>query len=223
MKPREIIVTADASGASRAGFRGLVVVVVDVIDFSTSMEAALDAGAAAIFGAAPDQCRAPAETDPFAMGVMAGREALGLGTGVVVLAEPRVGGDPERRGGVSRALSGIKFAGAAVEAVIPNLGAEVPRLAELSGRVVLGVSGSGGTAFDAAVRAGAPAVLTGTVARTLAKKGAAPAEEAARRAIGRAKRLNAGIAVVAAGGSSMEDLLAAEYIYKKILELGNSF
>lgn len=216
---KEVILTADASGAVRAGSMGLVVVVVDVIDFSTSMEAAMDAGALAVFGSAPDLSRPPVDTNPHRIGLMAGREALRLGAPVVVLAEPRVGGDAERRTSITKAVGGIESAGAIIEAVIPNLGAETPKLTDLKGRVVLGATGSGGVAFDAAVCAGAPAVVTGTVARTLNKSGFKSASDSALRAVEEAGRLGAGIAVAAASGKSLEDLLAAEYIYRKILEI----
>lgn len=214
-----VILTTDASGAAEAAARGRVVLVVDVIDFSTTMEAALDAGALAIFGAAPDATRPPVAVAPFNIGVMAGKAAMKSGTDVVLVAEPRIGSDGERMKSASRALAGVAETGAAIGAVLPNLGAETPRLADLSGRVVLGVTGTGGVAFDAAVNAGAPMVLTGTVARTLQKKGTAPAMEAARRASGAADRLDAGIAVVAASGNSLEDILAAEFIYKFIMDL----
>ncbi|MCL6611017.1 MAG: hypothetical protein K6T66_05685 [Peptococcaceae bacterium] len=213
----KVILTADAGGAALAGSLGLVVVVVDVIDFSTSMEAAIDEGAAAVFGAAPDGAGTPVTVNPYRIGTMAGMKALQAGTGVVVLAEPRAGGDEERRSGVSRAVAGVRSTGAEVVAVIPNLGAETPRLADLGGKVVLGATGSGGAAFDAAVCAGAPAVLTGTVARTMKKSGFASAEDAAGRAAAEARRLGTGIAVAAASGNSLEDVLAADYIYKTIL------
>lgn len=215
----EVILTADASGAARAGSAGMVVVVVDVIDFSTSMEAALDAGSSAIFGSAPDLSAPPVEINPFNMGVKAGREAIRLGTGVLVLAEPRVGDEGLRTGGISKALAGIGHAGAEVHAVLPNLGAETVKLADFKNRVILGATGSGGVAFDAALCAGSPAVLTGTVARTVKKSGFASARDAALRAARESERLGAGVAVVAASGKSLEDLLAAEYIYKKIIEL----
>ncbi|MFZ5633245.1 MAG: hypothetical protein ACOY40_10405 [Bacillota bacterium] len=218
----KVILTADASGAAGAGSMGMVVVVVDVIDFSTSMEAAIDAGAAAVFGASPDAARPPVKVDPKMIGAMAGREAQRLGTSVVVLAEPRVGGDIERKERIAGAIEGIQSSGAEVTAVAPNLGAETPGLVDMSGKVVLGATGSGGVAFDAAVNAGAAAVLTGTVARTLKKSGFASAGEAARRAVEAARRLDAGVAVVAASGNSLEDLLAAEYIYKVILEMVRS-
>lgn len=216
---KNIILTADASGAAMAGSMGMVVMVVDIIDFSTSMEAVMDAGAAAIFGATPDSAKPPVKTDPFKMGELAGREALDLGTGVIVLAEPRAGGENNRRNGASRAISGIISTGAKVIAVLPNLGAETAFLADMNRRVVLGTTGSGGVAFDAAVNSGAPAVLTGTVARTPKKNGFSSTRESALRAVTKAGQLDAGIAVVAASGSAVEDLLAAEYIYKTILEI----
>jgi hypothetical protein len=214
-----VILTTDASGAAEAASRGRVVLIVDVIDFSTTMEAALESGALEIFGAAPDAARPPVFVDPFKIGILAGRAAVKNSTDVVLVAEPRTGSDGNRMESASRALAGVAKAGASVGAVLPNLGAETPRLADLSNRVVLGVSGTGGVAFDAAVNAGAPLVLTGTVARTLQKRGAAPAREAAGRAARAAEKLNTAVAVVAASGNSLEDILAAEFIYKLIVDL----
>jgi len=171
-----------------------------IIDFSTSMEAALDAGAAAIYGAAIDAARPPVKTDPYRMGYLSGSEALRLGKGVVVLAEPRTGAEEKRRQGILKALDGIESSGARIAAVIPNVGAETPRLTDIRGMVVLGVTGTGGVAFDAAMCAGSPAVLTGTVARTLAKNGFAPARAAAIRSASKARKLGRDIAVVAASG-----------------------
>jgi len=214
-----IILTADASGAAYSGNRGLVVVVVDVRDFSTSMEAAIGAGAAAIYGAATDSARPPVKTDPYQMGYLAGTEARRLGKGVVVLAEPRVGEEEKRRQGILKCLEGVKSSGAGLSCIIPNIGAETPRLADVTGTVVLGATGTGGVAFDAAMCAGSPAVVTGTVARTMTKNGFASARAAAGRAVSEARRLERGIAVVAASGNSLEDILAAEYIYKTLIEM----
>lgn len=215
----QVLLTADASGAAMAGSRGFVVVVVDVIDFSTSMEAAIDAGAAAVFGSGTDSARPPVKIDPRGMGLLAGNEALRLGTGVLILAEPRVGEESDRRGGITRVIEGIRSSGARIEGVIPNMGAETARIADMKGMVVLGATGTGGVAFDAAVCAGAPKVHTGTVARTMKKNGFACAGEAAERAVSEARRLKGDIAVVAASGNSLEDVLAAGHIYKTILEM----
>ncbi|MFZ5652267.1 MAG: hypothetical protein ACOY4I_15655 [Bacillota bacterium] len=217
-----VTLAADASGAATAGGRGMVVLVVDVIDFSTSMEAAMDAGAASVYGAAPDNAGPPVRVDPYGMGRLAGEEAVRLGTGVILLAEPRVGEEGHRRQGIAKAMKGVLSSGARVAAVLPNLGAETVRLADMKGMVVLGATGTGGVAFDAAVCAGSPVVLTGTVARTIKKNGFTCAREAAARAVSEARQLESDIAVVAASGNSLEDLLAAEYIYKTILEMTRS-
>lgn len=47
-----ITVTTDASGAYQAACSGQVVVIVDVIDMSTTLEAALQEGAALVLGLA---------------------------------------------------------------------------------------------------------------------------------------------------------------------------
>lgn len=214
----KVILATDASGSAMAGTLGLVVVVVDVIDFSTSMEAAIDEGAAAVYGACPDKSMPPVKINPFVMGAMAGRKAKQVGSTVVVLAEPRVGSEDSRLKEITKACNGIKSEGGVIEAVIPNWGAEIPRLIDLKGKVILGATGSGGVVFDAAVCAGAPSVLTGTVARTLKKNGFASAEASAKRALAEAVRLGTGIAVVAASGNSLEDILAAEYLHKNIIK-----
>ncbi|SHF28711.1 hypothetical protein SAMN02745133_02256 [Desulforamulus putei DSM 12395] len=215
-----VTLTANASGAARAAREGLVVMVVDVIDMSTTLEAALDAGALAVLGASPDGASPPVELNPAAIGRRAAEMALAAGTGVVLVTEPRVGTDRERAENASRLLAGVCQAGAEVTAIIPNLGAETPKICDLAGKVVVAATGTGGVAYDAAFTAGAPAIITGTVARTLKKKGSAPARAAARRAIEAAHQYNTGICVVAASANSLEDLLAAEYIMKAIIEEG---
>ncbi|MGB9803299.1 hypothetical protein [Desulfofundulus sp.] len=214
-----VILTANASGAAWAARQGLVVMVVDVIDMSTSLEAALDEGAVAVFGASPDAAKPPVPVDPAAIGRLAGERARALGTGVIVIAEPRTGTGEQRRAGIQKVLGGLTAAGATIEAVVPNSGASVVELADFKGKVVVAATGSGGVAFDAALTAGAPAVLTGTVARTRRKKGKDPALAAAARAASAAEKMHRGVAVVAASSNSMEDLLAADYIYRLILQL----
>ncbi|MFA5384956.1 MAG: hypothetical protein WC364_09895 [Eubacteriales bacterium] len=212
-----ITVASDASGSARAAGLGQVVVIVDVIDMSTTMEAMLDEGALAVFGAAPDAARAPVPLNPAGIGLEAGRLACASDTGVVVVAEPRVGSDADRISGIQKVLRGIRESGAAVESVLPNLGAETVKLAGIKGRVVVAATSSGGVAFDAAVAAGAPAVLTGTIARTARKKGIFPAAAAADRVLKAALEFKADIAVIASSGNSMEDVLAAGYIYNLLL------
>lgn len=218
MRIPTVKLTVNASGAAFAAQHGDIVVIVDVIDMSTTLEAALDAGALEVFGAAPDGARPPVEIDPDNIGYMAGKLAMENGTGVVVIAEPRVGSDEDRLRKVTHVTRGLARVGAKVMAVLPNIGAETPKLFDLKDKVVIAATATGGVAFDAAVKAGAPAVLTGTVARTMQKKGPAPARSAASRAINKARCYNAGITVVAASGNSLEDILAAEYIMKTVIE-----
>lgn len=210
--------TVNASGAAAAGAGGDVVVIVDVIDMSTTLEAALDEGALAVFGAAPDRAAPPVAVNPAGIGKTAGKLAVENGAGVVLVGEPRVGDDQERLANMSKTVDGLKQAGAAVEAVLPNLGAETVKLYNPRGKVLIAATGTGGVAFDAAMTAGAPAVITGTVARTRHKKGHAPARAAAQRAVSLARETGAGITVVAASGNSLEDILAAEFITRLILE-----
>lgn len=218
MRLHSVNISTDASGAARAGFLGHVVVVVDIIDMSTSLEAALDAGAVAVFGAAPDVATPPVPVDPEEVGRLAGILAVREETDVVVMAEPRVGPDDLRTGQVTRVVRGIKAAGAEVGAIIPNLGAETARLVDMAGRVVVAATGTGGVAYDAALAAGARAVTTATVARTLVKKGFAPARAGAARAAELARQIETDITVVAASANSLEDVLAAEYIARLIME-----
>jgi len=213
-----VILTSNASGAVESAKMGYVVMIVDVIDMSTTLEALMDTGAAAVYGASPDQARPPVPVNPEQMGKIAGNKARELKTDIIVVAEPRIGTDDERKGNITRVIKGIKESGARLGAVIPNLGAETPRLATVSGRVIVAATGTGGVAFDAAVTAGAPAVITGTVARTPLKKGTRPARDAAQRALSLARDLKTGVSVVAASGNSLEDILAAEYIARLIME-----
>ncbi|MEG6616296.1 hypothetical protein V6C27_07640 [Peptococcaceae bacterium 1198_IL3148] len=212
-----VMLTVNASGAAAAAKNGQVVVVVDLIDMSTTCEAALDAGALAIFGAAPDNARCPVATNPEQIGIIAGNKAVAEQTDIVVIAEPRVGSDAERLSSVSQLIKGIEKSGSRVGAVLPNIGSETAKLTDLRGRIVVAATGTGGVAFDAAVTAGAPAVLTATVARTMQKKGVAPANAGVERAVATARQLKTGIAVVAASANSLEDILAAEYIIKQII------
>ena len=212
-----VSLTVNASGAAAAAKNGQVVVVVDVIDMSTTCEAAIDAGVLAVYGAAPDNTRCPVEIDPRKVGLIAGRSAVQANTDIVLVCEPRVGTDQQRLSSATRVINGVQESGAKIAAVIPNLGAETSKLADLSGRILLVASNTGGVAFDAALTAGAPAVLTATVARTMQKKNTAPALAGAVRAIKKAKELQTGITVVAASANSLEDILAAEYLVKLII------
>lgn len=218
---RNVFVAYDASGAVAGAKLGNVIIVVDVISMSTTLEAALDEGAACIFGASPDYSSAPVALDPEKIGLLAGSKATELGCELVLIGEPRIGTDAERLSRMTKVIQGIETAGATFSVVLPNLGAETVKMADLQGKVVLAVTDTGGVAFDAAITAGAPAVSVATIARTIRCKGAQPAKNGAQRALELARSLDTGITVVAASSNSLEDVLGAEYIARRILELDN--
>lgn len=209
--------TSDASGAALAGKRGDVVVVVDVIDMSTTAEALWDEGVVGVWGAAPIHCKAPVNVNPERIGYLAGQEALAKGTDVIVVSEPRVGSEDERRRLCQPVLDGLAKAGAIVKGIVPNLGSETVKIIEVQGLVAVLVTDTGGTAFDAAFQADAAAVTTATVARTRRKRGQQPAIDGVRRAIQLADRYNTSISFVAASANSLEDVLAVEYLGKYLL------
>ena len=213
--------TFNASGAAEGARRGDVVVVVDVIDMSTSAEAALEAGALAVFGAAPTGCKTPVNLNPDRMGYLAGKKALKHKTPLIVVTEPRYGDDEERKKRAELALAGVVRSGAEANLIIANIGSEITKLADFKEKVVLFVTDTGGVAFDAAYNNGAPAVLTATVARTPLKKGSEPARIGVLRAIETANKLNSGITIVAASSNSLEDVLAGEYLMK--MAIGEGF
>lgn len=212
-----VYLSADASGAAGAASRGQVVVIVDVIDMSTTCEAILEEGALAVYGAAPDDARPPVPVDPVQVGRLAGKTARRRNAGLIVVAEPRWGSAKERAARIQKVVRGARESGIPVDEVLPNLGADTGRLACFQGRVVVVVTSAGGVAFDAALAAGAPAVLTATVAGTRKKNGSANALATVRRAFSTARRLGRDLAVIAASANAVEDLLAAEYIFKLAL------
>jgi len=215
-RSERIIVTSDASGAREAAREGMLVMIVDVIDMSTTLESALDVGAYAVLGASPDYTRAPVKVMPEEMGRYAAQLARESGGGIVLVAEPRVGTEEERIARCQKIIRGIEKEEGLIEAVLPNIGAETPRLANLSGRVVVAVSDTGGVAYDAAF-VESKRVITGTVARTYRQKGMQPAETAIRRVYENIKPSDTGIAVVAASRNSLEDVLAAQFIANLLL------
>ncbi|HBT20466.1 MAG TPA: hypothetical protein DEA47_03755 [Peptococcaceae bacterium] len=214
-----VIMTSNASGAYNAAKEGFIVAVVDVIDMSTSAEAVLEMGAVEIYGASPAGFKVPVPINPEGVGFAAGKTALEKETGIIIISEPRVGTDEERKRRCEPVIQGIKKAGAEILGIVPNLGAEITKLADFKGMVVVAVTDSGGTAFDAAFNAGAR-VLTATVARVPGKKGKETAAAGVKRICEEAKRHRKNIAVVAASSNALEDLLAAQYIYNLILEEG---
>ncbi|MGH2722952.1 MAG: hypothetical protein ACRDI0_01585 [Actinomycetota bacterium] len=219
MRPRRLEVTFNASGAADAGARGRVVAVVDVVDSATSAEAAVAAGAAEVLGAAPAGMRVPARVDPGAVGRRAAASAGRVGGEVIVVAEPRVGTDEERRARCLPVLQALRTA--RVEyLLVPNQGAELPHLVEVTDRVVVVVSTTGGTAFDAALTAGAPAVSFATTGRVEDLTGWEVAHMGAQRAIALAEEHEAHLTVVAATANSTDDVLGAFEVARAVIAQG---
>jgi len=214
---RELITTYNATGAARAAQLGYIVMVVDVIDMSTSLEVALQKGAAFVFGASPDFTKVPVNVNPDRIGYAAGKKAKELNTSVLIISEPRWGDKSQRAKSCSKVIKGVKDAGGVIIDIVPNLGAEVGKIADINGKVVICVSETGGVAFDAAWQFHNE-ITIGTVARTLTTKGKESALLAARRVINIAN--GRGIAVVAASSNSLEDVLGANYITQTIIETG---
>lgn len=214
----KVYLAVDASGAAAAARRGQVVLIVDVVDMSTTLESALEAGAVAVYGASmlPRPRRLPVPVCPGKVGYAAAQAAKARGSGVIVVAEPRTGSQSERLRCAGAVLAGIRAAGGTVAAVLPNLGKETPRLFPFAGRAVVAVTASGGVAYDAAFHAGGK-VVTGTVARTYRSKGAVPARRAAARAWALATAEGRDICVVAASRHSLEDRLGAAYIFRLLV------
>ncbi|MDD3024000.1 MAG: hypothetical protein PHE26_08900 [Syntrophomonadaceae bacterium] len=217
-RSKRIIVSSDASGARQAACEGLLVMIVDVIDMSTTLESALDAGAYAVLGSSPDLSNAPVELAPERIGLEASKLAREYGTSIVLVAEPRIGSDQDRLSRCSKLIKGIEQGHGIIDAIVPNIGAQTPKLADMRKKIVVAVTDTGGVAYDAAF-VESPLVITGTVARTLAQKGMQPALTAARRA--REGMAEAeGIALIAASRNSLEDILAAQFIANLLLNNG---
>lgn len=210
----------NASGAVAAARKGDVVVIVDIIDMSTTAQAALDAGALKVFGAAPDGANPPVKLNPEKIGYIAGLLARQRDSGLIVIAEPRWGSAEERKENISTALAGIRRAGVEVDDILPNIGGQVSQLADFEGKVVLIASGTGGVAFDAAYNHGAEEVLTATISRTLFRKGLSPAEDGVKRALVAARNSGRGLSFIAASANSLEDVLACEFLARKAMEQG---
>jgi hypothetical protein len=211
-----ITVTTDASGAYHAACSGQVVVIVDVIDMSTTLEVAIQEGAALVLGASPVNCKAPVPVNPAAIGKYAAVMADELKTEVVVIAEPRIGRAAERQERAKGFLEGLHAAGVKEAGIYPNQGAETARLVDFKDKIVVVVTDCGGAAFDTAFNAGAP-VLTGTVARTPGRTGWENAARAIERAAALAEEEGRGIALVAASGKALEDVLATYYLSERLL------
>jgi hypothetical protein len=210
----------DASGAADAGARGRVVCIIDVIDAATSAEAALATGAVAVLGASPAGAAVPVAVDPAAVGSRAAVLAREARSGVVVVAEPRVDPGGRQAGSARPVLEAIGKTGTEAE-LAANQGAELPALARLAGQIVVVVSATGGTAYDAALRAGAPGVCFATTARVEGRSGWEVARLGAERAAALAAEHRAGLSVVAASANSTDDCLAAFEVVRILLQGGH--
>ena len=219
MKARTLEVTFNATGAAEAGRRGRVAVIVDVVDSSTSAEAALSNGAAAVLGAAPVGVEAPPPLDPAGVGRKAAALAGRIGTDAVVVAEPRIGTEEERRKRALPVLQALRSARVEYE-LVANQGAELPGLIDVRGRVVVIVSSTGGTAFDAALVQGAPAACFATTARVEGKTGWDVLGLGAKRALELAEEHSTDLSIVAASANSTDDCLAAFELARRVVAEG---
>jgi hypothetical protein len=212
-------VTFNASGAAAAGAAGRVVCIVDVVDSSTSAEVAVAAGAIDVLGAAPREARVPVKVDPGAIGRRAAAAAIREATDVVVIAEPRVGTEEERRSRALPVLQALRTQRIDYE-LAPNQGAELGRAVRLRGRVAVIVSATGGTAFDAAMSGGAPAACFATTGRIEGQTGWDVLHRGVRRAIEMALRNDKDLSLVAASANSSDDVLAAFELARAVIAEG---
>lgn len=217
MSPK-VYFDVDASGAYRAAQKGHVVIIVDVIDMSTSLETALELGAVHIFGASPDLVSAPVSVNPEKIAEAAVLISKANKSEIIIIGEPRFGSKNEIILNCSKLYNKIISLGGKITGVVPNVGKEVAHFIDFSNKVVIAATSTGGVAFDAAYNAGGM-VTVGTVARTQKMKGKAPAIKSAKRALILARKLNKDISVIAASSNSMEDVLAARYLSQLLMGL----
>lgn len=209
--------TFNASGAYQAGKRGDVVVIVDVVDMSTTAESIIEAGAINVYGVAPKGTNIPVETDYKKITSLAVNDAKENKTSIVLVAEPRIASDSDRKKTVEDVIKEIEINGIRIDCIVANQGIETSKLTAFSKKVAIIASQTGGSSFDAAINAGASKVLTGTVVRTMESTGYENIEKAAIRAIIAANKSNSGITVVAATANSFDDNAAAQQICYEII------
>lgn len=212
-KKSMVTVAYNLSGALEAVSSGRFIVLVDVIDMSTTAEGLYEAGVGKIWGAAPDNKGNP-YTNPYRIGRTAAAEAKKEQTQVCVIAEPRVGTEEERRKRAAAVLAGIEDEGCKPAGIWPNLGAETAKFTDWKNKLAVVVSDAGGTIYDAVWQQGG-SITTATVARTLNMKG----ETVINKGIERALEMSAGtpLTLVAASSNSIEDVLAVHYLTQRFL------
>lgn len=208
-----LTIAYNLSGAVEAVKMGRFIVLVDVIDMSTTMEALREAGASGLWGAAP-QGKGEPYANPYLIGRAAAREAKDKRVQLGVIAEPRVGGQKEREIRAKPVLEGIRDEGLTPVGIWPNVGAETARFTDWHDMVAVVVSEAGGTIFDAVWQLGGR-ITTATVARTLLSKGAEPAKKCLERALEMAG--GTPLTLVAASSNALEDVLAVQYLAQLIL------
>lgn len=196
------------SGAVNAVREGQFVVLVDVIDMSTTLETVREAGACGYWGAAPTSKKLP-YVNPYFIGRAAAREAKQKAAKLVVLTEPRSGSDEERRINALAVLAGFEAENMEAEVILPNIGAETGRLIDWQGKIAVAVTDAGGVIFDAVMQLGG-SLTTATIARTMRMKGTETSRVGINRALSLAGR--SGITLVAASSNALEDVLAVHYL-----------
>lgn len=212
--------STDASGARQAALENHIVVIVDIIDMSTTLEGALEAGAIKVFGASPDNVQVPVPVNPYKIGRKAGLIARQLKVPVVIVSEPRYGTNKERLATCSSLIDGLHETGITKYKVVPNLGASTAQIINFKNKIVIAVTNSGGVAYDAAYTAGGKC-STATIARTKNMKGLEPARQGIKRALSLAKIFKQNITFVAASSHSLEDILAAQLLSQLAVDIRN--
>ena len=201
------------SGAVAAVQEGRFIVLVDVIDMSTTLETVREAGACGFWGAAPSGKELP-YVNPYLIGRAAAREAKQKAAKLIVIAEPRSGPGEERERNAAALLAGFKAEEMTAEKILPNLGAETARLIDWQNKIAVAVTAAGGVIFDAVFQLGG-SLTTATVARTIKMKGVEPSLQGIKRAFFMAK--TSPITLVAASSNAMEDVLAVHYLAQLML------
>jgi hypothetical protein len=216
--PPTLEIAFDPTGASEAGRRGRVVLVVDVAGSSTTAVGAEAAGAAAVFGASPAGAEVSIPLDPGAVGRRAAASAGRVSTDVVVaLTDPGDAEEEQRRNAALPVLQALRTASVPYD-LVPRPGAGL--LQHVGKRVLVLVSSTGGTAYDAALAAGAPAVSFATTMGVEGRTDDEVTELGVRRAVSMAEQNNADLSLVAAHSDSEDDRRAVFDLARAIMDTG---